>query len=121
MKGFMGFTNRACEFFPCHSGIEPDQFNCLYCYCPLIDKECPGPYKTIQGKYREEIKDCSGCTLPHNGFLKSWKFIQRWAATAPIWCGGKQSQQRIGLFSSVVRQRFDASDIQWATLETDKR
>ena len=34
-KTFAFFTNRECEFFPCHAGIDPDEFNCLFCYCPL--------------------------------------------------------------------------------------
>ena len=29
------FTHRECEYFPCHPGAEPDNFNCLFCYCPL--------------------------------------------------------------------------------------
>ena len=29
------FQHRACEFFPCHKGVEEEQFSCLFCYCPL--------------------------------------------------------------------------------------
>ena len=29
------FQNRACEFFPCHKGADAENFNCLFCYCPL--------------------------------------------------------------------------------------
>ena len=25
----------ACEFFPCHKTAHPEDFNCLFCYCPL--------------------------------------------------------------------------------------
>ena len=27
------FKNRACQYYPCHKGIE--ELNCLFCYCPL--------------------------------------------------------------------------------------
>ena len=30
---FMQHT--ACEFFPCHKTAHPEDFNCLFCYCPL--------------------------------------------------------------------------------------
>ena len=57
------FENRECEYFPCHEGL--DNFNCLFCYCPLNAMEhCPGTpqYIQVNGK---QIKDCSKCTFPH--------------------------------------------------------
>lgn len=57
------FQNKACEFFPCHEGADPERFNCLFCFCPLyaLGKSCGGHFRyTEQG-----IKDCSGCHLPH--------------------------------------------------------
>ncbi len=57
------FSNINCEYFPCHSGIEKENFNCLFCYCPLyaLGKDCGGNFL-----YHDNgIKDCSGCTLPH--------------------------------------------------------
>lgn len=30
------FENRECKYFPCHKGLE--DFNCLFCYCPLYNK-----------------------------------------------------------------------------------
>ena len=24
------FQNRECEYFPCHQGIDPEDFNCLF-------------------------------------------------------------------------------------------
>ena len=59
------FTHRACAHFPCHEGIDPDAFNCLYCYCPLyaLGPDCGGNFS-----YTEDgVKDCSACTLPHEG------------------------------------------------------
>ena len=57
------FQNRACSTFPCHRGCDLETFNCLFCYCPLyaLGERCEGnPCYTEKG-----IKDCSGCTLPH--------------------------------------------------------
>lgn len=57
------FENKECEYFPCHKGLE--EFNCLFCYCPMYTNEkCPGnpDYIEVGGR---EIKDCGGCTFPH--------------------------------------------------------
>ena len=57
------FENKDCEFFPCHEGLE--DFNCLFCYCPLYRLEnCPGDFRMIEVNGRK-IKDCMGCTFPH--------------------------------------------------------
>ena len=29
------FQHKECEFFPCHPTDHPEDFNCLFCYCPL--------------------------------------------------------------------------------------
>ncbi len=62
------FQNRECEFFPCHRGADEDNFNCLFCYCPLYFSQCPGNYSYTP----EGIKDCSGCLFPHkrDNYLK---------------------------------------------------
>ena len=63
VKHYSFYQNRECEFFPCHKGADEQNFNCLFCYCPLyvLGKECGGsPQYTKQG-----IKDCTGCMLPH--------------------------------------------------------
>lgn len=63
MERYKFFQNRACEFFPCHQGLDEAEFNCLFCYCPLyaLGMECGG-----QPRYTPEgIKDCSGCIRPH--------------------------------------------------------
>lgn len=57
------FTKRDCPYFPCHKKADPDNFNCLFCYCPLyaLGEECGGNFcYTADG-----IKDCSDCLLPH--------------------------------------------------------
>lgn len=57
------FQNKECEYFPCHKMKETDEFNCLFCYCPLYFKgdACGGNYT-----YTETgIKNCSACLFPH--------------------------------------------------------
>ena len=57
------FTNTACPYFPCHEGANLNDFNCLFCYCPLyaLGEACGGNVcYTGDG-----IKDCSRCLLPH--------------------------------------------------------
>ncbi len=57
------FQNRDCEYFPCHKGITEQEFNCLFCYCPLytLGKKCGGNYSCTE----EGIKSCQHCTFPH--------------------------------------------------------
>ena len=57
------FSHRECEFFPCHKGADPENFNCLFCYCPLyvLGRECGGNFRYLENG----IKDCTGCLLPH--------------------------------------------------------
>ena len=53
------FENKSCKFYPCH-GLE--HTNCLFCYCPLYQKEnCPGNPVFL----KNGVKDCSECTFPH--------------------------------------------------------
>ena len=57
------FQNRQCEMFPCHKGVENEDFNCLFCYCPLyaLGPRCGGNFSyTEKGR-----KDCTRCTFPH--------------------------------------------------------
>ena len=53
------FQHTACEFFPCHETAHPEDFNCLFCYCPLyaLGDRCGGNFRYIG----DGIKDCSGC------------------------------------------------------------
>lgn len=65
-KHYSFFTNRACEFFPCHKGADPESFNCLFCYCPLypLGETCGGNPSWVDTE-TGRIKDCSGCLYPH--------------------------------------------------------
>jgi len=60
---FAFFQNRECEYFPCHKDVDPEKFNCLFCYCPLyaLGKQCGGRFR-----YNEKgIKVCADCPVPH--------------------------------------------------------
>ena len=62
-KHYAFFSNKECEYFPCHAGADPENFNCLFCYCPLyaLGDKCGGNFK-----YNEKgFKDCTNCQLPH--------------------------------------------------------
>lgn len=62
-KNYQYFSHKNCEFFPCHPGADPDNFNCLFCWCPLytLGPDCGGNFR-----YNERgLKDCTGCLFPH--------------------------------------------------------
>ena len=62
-ENFKFFCNRECEYFPCHKGADLENFNCLFCYCPLyaLGEKCNGNFQYTQNG----IKDCSKCLFPH--------------------------------------------------------
>lgn len=62
-KNYSFFSHKSCEYFPCHKGLKEEEFNCLFCYCPLyaLKDRCGGNFK-----YSDNIKDCSKCALPHH-------------------------------------------------------
>ena len=65
------FSNTKCEYFPCHKTNDPENFNCLFCYCSLyaLKDKCGGNFR-----YTEKgIKDCTNCTLPHQ--RKNYDYI----------------------------------------------
>ena len=63
MEHYKFNQNRSCEFFPCHKGLQEENFNCLFCYCPLyaLGDKCGGNYTYLENG----IKDCSNCLVPH--------------------------------------------------------
>ena len=63
MANYDFFQNSACEYFPCHSCKDKENFSCLFCYCPLyaLGDACGGNF-TYTGT---GIKDCSACLRPH--------------------------------------------------------
>ena len=57
------FQNRACPHFPCHEGVPEQDFNCMFCYCPLyaLGPDCGGNFTyTERGR-----KNCKACAIPH--------------------------------------------------------
>ncbi|MGL5439724.1 MAG: cysteine-rich small domain-containing protein [Filifactoraceae bacterium] len=62
-KNYAFFSNKVCEAFPCHPVADRDNFNCLFCYCPLyfLEDECGGYFTYLQNG----VKDCSQCGFPH--------------------------------------------------------
>lgn len=56
------YNNKGCHYLPCHKVNNVDEFNCMFCYCPLyFFDECGGNYKDKSG-----IKDCLDCLIPHS-------------------------------------------------------
>ncbi len=62
-KNYRFFQHRDCEFFPCHRGTEEENFNCLFCFCPLyaLGDSCGGNFFYTEAG----IKSCMNCTFPH--------------------------------------------------------
>lgn len=62
-KAYSFFNHKDCEFFPCHKTDDEENFNCLFCYCPLyaLGDKCGGNFQYTEGG----IKDCSNCMVPH--------------------------------------------------------
>ena len=63
MASYRYFQNRECAYFPCHQGANAENFNCLFCYCPLyaLGENCGGSFSYTDSG----IKDCSKCLKPH--------------------------------------------------------
>ncbi len=89
MAGYKKCQNSKCEYFPCHKGVTEEEFNCLFCYCPLyiLGEKCGGNFSyTPYG-----LKDCSECTKPHDAD------------------GYDHIQSKIGLLLELV-QKIEASE-----------
>ena len=66
-KHYSFFQNRVCEYFPCHDTEKPEDFNCLFCYCPLyaLGDRCGGGFQ-----YTEKgVKDCTKCLGQRDQFF----------------------------------------------------
>ena len=72
-ENYKFFQNVKCEFFPCHNVDKTDNFNCLFCYCPLyaLGEDCGGNYSYME----TGIKDCSKCLVPHR--KDSFEYINK--------------------------------------------
>jgi len=58
------FSNKACKYFPCHEVPNENEFNCIFCFCPLyhLGDTCGG---VIKYNKAGTIKLCTDCPLPH--------------------------------------------------------
>lgn len=63
MENYKFYSNKQCEYFPCHKTSKPEEFNCMFCYCPLyaLGDKCGGNYKYLESG----IKSCEDCMIPH--------------------------------------------------------
>ena len=82
-ENYKFFSNRECEYFPCHKVECEESFNCLFCYCPLytLGDKCGGNFKVNNG-----VKDCSACLVPHrkdshDHILSKWKDVSDLASS----------------------------------------
>ncbi len=80
-KHYSFCQNKECEFFPCHPTEHPEDFNCLFCYCPLyvLGDRCCGNFTYLENGF----KDCSGCLVPHKR-SNYGKIIDRFAEVAEL-------------------------------------
>lgn len=64
MENYKFFNHKDCEYFPCHDTKKPEEFNCLFCYCPLytLGDRCGGNFRYTEN----DVKDCSSCMVPHS-------------------------------------------------------
>ncbi len=62
-KHYRFFQNKECEYFPCHETTDPENFNCLFCYCPLyvLGTDCGGNCEIKENG----VKSCINCLFPH--------------------------------------------------------
>lgn len=62
-KAFSFYSHVECEYYPCHPAPDGQEFNCLFCYCPLyvLGRNCGGNFTYLENG----IKDCSKCLIPH--------------------------------------------------------
>lgn len=63
MANYQYFCNKECEYYPCHPIAEGEDFNCLFCFCPLygLGEACGGDFTILPNG----VKDCTGCLYPH--------------------------------------------------------
>ena len=58
------FSNKDCKHFPCHARPGRDDFNCLFCFCPLyhLGERCGGDFTLTE----KGVKNCKDCSIPHH-------------------------------------------------------
>ncbi|MDD6571883.1 MAG: cysteine-rich small domain-containing protein [Thermoflexaceae bacterium] len=73
MDNYKFYQNKSCEYFPCHKLENPQEFNCLFCYCPLygLGDRCGGDYVYLENG----IKSCVNCVKPHDA--RGYEHVKR--------------------------------------------
>lgn len=73
MEHYKFHQNTECEFFPCHACQNKQEFNCLFCYCPLyaLGDRCGGNFLYLENG----IKSCENCMIPHMG--KGYDYVMK--------------------------------------------
>ena len=79
-------NNTDCRYFPCHKTAHPEDFNCLFCYCPLymLGDKCGGNFTYTEAG----VKNCTNCLVPHQRnavqvVLQKWPQIAERAKRSP--------------------------------------
>ena len=82
-ENYSFFSNKKCEYFPCHKvsdKIAEEDFNCLFCYCPLyLKKGCPGNPVYLVTANGEKIKDPNAPTPGYRNLIiytRTYFFIE---------------------------------------------
>ena len=80
-KHYAYFQNRECEYFPCHKGANPENFSCLFCYCPLyaLGDKCGGAFEYL----KDGTKSCEKCQIPHKR-ENYGRIVERYADIAEL-------------------------------------
>ncbi len=75
-QNYKFFQHTSCEYFPCHKVENQENFNCLFCYCPLylMGENCGGNFKILSNG----VKDCSNCLVPHSDFDYVVGKLRKW-------------------------------------------
>ena len=61
------FKNVNCSYFPCHSGMRGEAFNCLFCYCPMNPYEdCLGSPSTLSWEKGLPSRIAAAARFPMN-------------------------------------------------------
>lgn len=73
MENYKYFVNKNCEYYPCHRGVDPEEWSCLFCYCPW--------FWHCGSKGKDGIL-CPDCIMPHD--RNRWCMIQRGLASIKV-------------------------------------
>ena len=48
-QNYSYFAHKECEYFPCHKGADPENFNCLFCLFPHRREN----YQKVIARYKD--------------------------------------------------------------------